>query len=853
MKRRFSNGVARGAASLLVAGALVLSSLPGDFGGLAHGKPKQKQEVTTEQSTTPGTSEPETTESPLEDAQETNPEGPAQNTEGEQDIEGSLSDPASAGTALEDTPEASSDADSENKDELEISEEEEPQKFRARAASVDDEPRPGYAKIVAYVGGERMYGKPSAQAYGGAPHLTDKSPKPLQGVTLRLFESASRALKGLNPNAWHWGQAADQPINAPWATCVSDENGVCIFEIPIDQPGGAPSRSFFWVGQTEGDSIPGYQAQTHMRVGASDANPSYLARYAAVTPYLYSETVVHAGKDFMKPDPVTEFRNNPRSSLGIFEQINDNPPLPQRCGLKVAMVVDLSGSVGRASAVGKVQKATDDFITALEGTDSYVSQFTFSDDSPAQGLIRRTQNHPELQSVKTAEGATTARSWNDKWGSFAGTNWDAGLEEALLAQSARSVEQRYDAVVFITDGNPTRNRRGIRSDGTTNGISHVEAAMATAGALKEMGTRVIAVGVGPGLWGDNERSKYNLESISGKNIYSPRFYNSTSADYFMLSEFDGLSDALNELASGYCKGVVTVEKKVEENGELRPGGEGWEFRAENPNGVTVVEPHVRVTERDSSSVIFPLGFATPDSSGALEVHENLEDPRYKDYELVTQSDGSRATCVDRGTIPAQRILTSNVGDTGFRIGNVKPSSRVHCVVVNRKKEEPIPPINLIIEKIAEDANGGGQTVPPPGTRFMLNRIVSNEENAGKITDPIQIDNVENVPNRFSAVLTTGSYELVEEVSPAGYSLLAAPIHFDVYFDKQARKHRFVLAELDQGVAEIIEDEGGAAFRIRVINYERPTLPRTGGSGVGLIALLGVLIVVVGAAVALRSS
>ena len=68
------------------------------------------------------------------------------------------------------------------------------------------------------------------------------------------------------------------------------------------------------------------------------------------------------------------------ASGGVWQESRANPSPPSSCGLDVALLLDLSGSVG--SAVTNLKAAADTFVNALVGTPSRASLFSFCTVSP---------------------------------------------------------------------------------------------------------------------------------------------------------------------------------------------------------------------------------------------------------------------------------------------------------------------------------------------------------------------------------------------------------------------------------------------------------------------------------------
>ncbi len=116
--------------------------------------------------------------------------------------------------------------------------------------------------------------------------------------------------------------------------------------------------------------------------------------------------------------------------------------------------------------------------------------------------------------------------------------------------------------VVITDGMPTNySIPGGPSGGASGSVTRfreLESGIASANALKNEGTRVLAVGVGQGTSGN---AALNLASISGTEKYDGD--NIATADYFQEADFAGAGAALRRLALAPCTPAVSVVKQIE--------------------------------------------------------------------------------------------------------------------------------------------------------------------------------------------------------------------------------------------------------------------------------------------------
>lgn len=178
-----------------------------------------------------------------------------------------------------------------------------------------------------------------------------------------------------------------------------------------------------------------------------------------------------------------------------------NPQIPMICGLRIAVVADLSTSLSHAdnaNGFDESKKATKAFIDALAGTPAELGIYNFASSAPANGAGSTVGNNPPYISMQTEAGVNQAKQIVENWAynpGNSGTNWQAGLQQVKAGN--------YDVVYFITDGMPTTSST-IKSKGI--GAEFVQAsalndAIAAANELKKAGTRVVPLMVDVTLGG----------------------------------------------------------------------------------------------------------------------------------------------------------------------------------------------------------------------------------------------------------------------------------------------------------------------------------------------------------------
>ena len=491
------------------------------------------------------------------------------------------------------------------------------------------------AVITVKVGSER----PSASAVN-----------PLPGVTLQLFD-------GVN--------APTTAVPDAFATCVSDLNGDCSFTVPNTQQVGGTNRDRrFWVVRT--GTPTGWFAVTPFVTGANAPFSS--------TPYQFrTGDQLRAGSTYASSGTNATFmldtgNTNNAASGGIWQSSRNNPSLPATCGLSVALVLDVSGSV--ASSLASLKTAAKTFTNSLVGTPSQVALFTFATAAPAN--TTNNQNRP-VTPVSTQTGADTVNGWIDGLTTANSTNWDRGIEQ--VAESGT----RFDVAIVITDGNPTVYGNG-QGPGNFTRLRELENGIFSANTVKAKATRMIALGVGAGVSG----SPNNLISISGPTANS---------DYYQTNDYTQAGAALRALALGNCNGTISVVKQVVPStappGSITgavPAG-GWQFGATTTTSGVAINPTSGTTAAASGALNFNLSFPGGTTTAPVTVTETQQ----ANYTLVQQG-GFNATCRRIDTNAA--VTVTNAGTTGFLV-TAATAFPVSCTVYNRA---PTPAATVVVNK-----------------------------------------------------------------------------------------------------------------------------------------------------------
>ncbi|MBO0819400.1 MAG: hypothetical protein J2P26_00965, partial [Nocardiopsaceae bacterium] len=293
------------------------------------------------------------------------------------------------------------------------------------------------------------------------------------------------------------------------------------------------------------------------------------------------------------------------SRTGRIAFSRTDTPDPTECGLRVGLAMDLSSSVQQAGVIGQYRAAAQSFVTALQGTPSEVAVHTFGTDSPATsgtvGGAYADNSNTGLRPVATQQDADAVRAKIGQLNVVGTqyTNWDAGIDSFTRSS------EKYDVVIVLTDGDPTRYGRpnavalpsgaGLqtRFRDVENGIFSANAVKASEGAGVEHPAE-LAVGITTG-GGLSPGSIANLRAISG------------DGDYY-ITDFDHLGEQLRDLALEECRGTISVVKHVIPHGkgigDAKPGGAGWSFTSTVP---------AETRETDATSAV---NFDTSHTDGA---------------------------------------------------------------------------------------------------------------------------------------------------------------------------------------------------------------------------------------------
>ncbi|NUR70926.1 MAG: VWA domain-containing protein [Hamadaea sp.] len=433
------------------------------------------------------------------------------------------------------------------------------------------------------------------------------------------------------------GVSTGSPSGTPAASCTTGADGTCTVTVPAR----TGNNQGYWV--VERTAPTGFSIISQLNTGGGTTTPTAYNRYFIGN--------VHANQSYQVPTPSTG-NTNATARSDYWADIRDNPSLPDHCGLNIALLVDVSGSI--ASSLPTVKDAANGFVDALTGTPSRIAVYSFATNADALLGPTAVPDSSSAQTVKDVVNGLTAGG---------GTNWDAGLWAVAAATTT------FDAVVMLTDGNPTFYGPNADGPGNFTRFREVENGIFSANAVKALGTKVVAVGVGAGISG----SPLNLQAVSGP----------VAGTDYVQTGYDQLAAVFRAIALRTCSGSVSVVKRVlPPTGTIDdavPAGD-WVFSTTTA-GVT---PTSGTTAGDSGAVSF-----TADLDGAAALPVTLTETPQAGYSLV-QVGGLNATCASDGS----SVPVTNSGATGFTVSALR-NAIVTCTVYNRA---PTPPATVTVHK-----------------------------------------------------------------------------------------------------------------------------------------------------------
>ncbi len=306
------------------------------------------------------------------------------------------------------------------------------------------------------------------------------------------------------------------PLRAALALCT-----VSALFLGIVVPGGLPVEAAQEVAEMDGaedtarpEATPEDAAPSANDPADSDASKAGSPAAPPAEPSDAKPEKVPAPENLQAPTEEGEpapFSSDPRLIHGDWREkiVAENPPMPQRCGLNIALVFDLSNSVGE-NGLENTKISGKRLINALSDTPTTIGIFNFGTEAP----VANTKDEPRLDLTNRRDVQTALstiqnfdygnHSSSDEYTDSGGTNWEGAL------RNVRKAGVHYDVVYFVTDGVPTTNIAHLPENAEgkdvgggkthdTGSITHngdITLAMEEANKIKEDGTRIEVLAVG---------------------------------------------------------------------------------------------------------------------------------------------------------------------------------------------------------------------------------------------------------------------------------------------------------------------------------------------------------------------
>jgi prepilin-type N-terminal cleavage/methylation domain-containing protein len=345
---------------------------------------------------------------------------------------------------------------------------------------------------------------------------------------------------------------------------------------------------------------------------------------------------------------------------------------PTRCGGTVTVVLDTSSSIPSQGGATSLVNAALGFIDAFSGTPTYlrivgfdVSAYSYYPTTAGQ-YVNILNPTADLTAMRTK--IDNQDLGNARWGG--GTNWEDGLWQAFRTTSGTAFSQLPELVVFISDGEPNRNRTNTPNDGDARfNTTDLSRAVTAANFGRGTGARIVGILVG------NDASTTNqgrMKSVVGNVVWNGTGAtnpgNAAAADFFLpanSASFAQLGNVLRSISAAVCGGTITVQKRIEQAGALSEATGIWSYTTD-----------VGVRDLDtsqSSSATFDFTFPNGTTTRTVQITETPK----SGYTFV------RAECSSGGiAIPASRLRSPTDGSPGVII-TLTPDEAVSCLMVSR--------------------------------------------------------------------------------------------------------------------------------------------------------------------------
>ncbi|QMV84422.1 LPXTG cell wall anchor domain-containing protein [Corynebacterium hindlerae] len=322
------------------------------------------------------------------------------------------------------------------------------------------------------------------------------------------------------------------------------------------------------------------------------------------------------------------------------------------------------------------------------------------------------------------------------------------------------------------------------------------------------------------------------------------FGNSSGA----YGDLNYIGKTYSDIASDdYCRSRLTVIKHVEENNVKTEKVNGWAFTAATSGDQPILldaGSGAKPEAVNASTLITGQtgqGKSTHPQGQVSWIINSMDEQKIRVTEDLAGHDGFKFNSVQCSLDGKnQNATVASTKDKPEFVVTVPKTAKVTCEVWNVKQPEEG---TIAIQKATYDpaTKGPINTGNLVGWAFELRKKDAT-------TPAIELKPGDGTN---TAKVTPGTYVLVETKAPANHSLLPQPIEFTI---KRGKDANLELADVANG-GGVVTFENPNAQRPNIIltvaDPQTGTLPKTGGSGVAIPALLGVMLVLIGAVLTRR--
>ncbi|WP_323986710.1 DUF7507 domain-containing protein [Microbacterium plantarum] len=285
-----------------------------------------------------------------------------------------------------------------------------------------------------------------------------------------------------------------------------------------------------------------------------------------------------------------------------------NPPLSERCDMSIAISVDLSNSVTDAQ-LAQTRSELAGLAQALEGYPLALAVHNFASNAPA---TTGAANAPlPLTSLADEAGVAAVSTYVNgiqrPASAQGGTNWDRGFAAVTASP------EDYDALIFLTDGNPTQHGSPARGPGNSTDRAVMDASVRSANDLKATGTRIVPIGVSDNLSGQALADfREHIRQVSGP---------AEGSDYY-IAGFSALQRTLIDIVNENCVSIALEKTGVLADGDHGVAGDtvDYAFTITNNGGVTLTDVTLTDPKPGLSSIRFG---AWPGAPGVLDPGQSV--------------------------------------------------------------------------------------------------------------------------------------------------------------------------------------------------------------------------------------